>query len=141
MADIFDKHTKRILKSVDTSKYITDGEYYEEGRYIINPQFVPQCASKYIFIEVGDTLREMTQIEKDAADWVEPPPEPIPPTAEEVEKSRKRDIANGIAEKYTLADENALMRKLHTGESLLGDADIQDWLNWVATKKSEHPKV
>ena len=64
-----------------------------------------------------------------------------PPTAEEVEKTRKRDIANGIAEKYTLADENSMMRKLHTGESLLGDTDIQDWLNWVATKKSEHPKV
>lgn len=141
MADMFDKQEKRILKSRDTSKYIPGGEYYEVDRYIKNPQFVPDCLSKYIFIEVDDTLREMTQIEKDAVDWVEPPPEPIPPTVEEVEKSRKKDIADGILEKYTLADENSMMRKLHTGESLLDDTDIQDWLNWVATKKSEHPKV
>ena len=141
MADIFDKQKKRILTSVDTSKYIPLGEYYEAGRYIINPQFVPDCMSKYIFIEANDSLREMTQIEKDVVDYIAPPPEPIPPTAEEVEKTRRKDIANGILEKYTLADENSMMRKLHTGESLLGDVDIQDWLDWAAEKKAEHPKV
>ena len=83
----------------------------------------------------------MNMQEKADVDYVAPPPEPTPPTAEEVEKTRKRYIADGIAEKYTLADENSIMRKLHTGKSLLGDADIQDWFNWVAEKKAEHPKV
>ena len=62
----------------------------------------------------------MTTQEKADEDYIPPTPEPTPPTVEEVEKTRKRDIADGIAEKYTLADENAMMRKLHTGESLLG---------------------
>lgn len=93
MADIFDKLTKRILKSVDTSKYVQWGEYYDADRYIINPAFVPDCVSKYIFVEGDDTLREMTQQEKDAEDYVAPPP---PPTPEEIEESRLNKIQKEI---------------------------------------------
>ena len=91
MADIFDKHTKRILKSVDTSKYLPEGEYYEDDRYIIAPTFVPDCASKYTLVEADNTIREMTQQEKDAEDYVAPTVPPTLPEAKVVRQNKIKD--------------------------------------------------
>ena len=102
MSDIFDKLTKIILKSRDTNKYIQGGEYYEADRYIINPAFVPDCVSKYIFIEVDDTLREMTPQEKDAEDYVAPPTPPTLPDAKVMRQNAiKEECKNYINAAYT----------------------------------------
>ena len=143
MATVINIKTLKIKLSVNTPDYMRiGGKYYDDGnwRKLNELPPLPTCEKKY-WKWGGSAVVEMTTQEKADEDYIPPIPEPTPPTVEEVEKTRKRDIADGIAEKYTLADENSMMRKLHTGESLLGDTDIQDWLNWVATKKSEHPKV
>lgn len=142
MATVINITTFKINESVNTPDYMSiGGKYYDDGNWRkLNelPQ-LPTCEEKY-WEWSGSAVVEMTAQERADEDYI-PTPEPTPPTAEEVEKTRHRDIASGIAEKYTLADEVSMIRKLHTGESLLDDIDIQDWLNWVATKKSEHPKV
>lgn len=143
MANIINIVTFEIVYSANTPDYTKAGKIHFDGgnwRELHKLLALPMCDKKYWKWD-GSAVVEMTTQEKADEDYIPPTPEPTPPTVEEVEKTRKRDIADGIAEKYTLADENAMMRKLHTGESLLGDADIQDWLNWVASKKSEHPKV
>ena len=143
MATVININTLEIKYSVNTPDYMKVGEkYYDNGnwRELHKLPDLPTCAKKY-WKWTGSAVVEMTTQEKADVDYIPPPPEPIPPTAEEIEKTRHRDIANGIAEKYTLADENSMLRKIATGESLLSDADIQDWFNWVAEKKAEHPKV
>ena len=138
MADIFDKLTKRILKSVDTSKYIPNGEYYEADRYIINPAFVPDCASRYTFVDVDDTIREMTQQEKDAEDYVAPPP---PPTAEEIEATRKINVQNEIKKTYPEhTDEFEEIRKILATE-FPGNARAQAYNTTVEAAKAKYPKV
>ncbi|MCK5431430.1 MAG: hypothetical protein KAJ03_01735 [Gammaproteobacteria bacterium] len=138
MADIFDKHTKRILKSVDTSEYLPNGKYYEADRYIIAPTFVPGCESKYIFVEADNTIREMTQLEKDAVDYVAPP---HPPTAEEIEATRKQNVQTEIRKSYPEhTDEFEEIRKILATE-FPGNARAQAYNTTVEAAKAKYPKV
>lgn len=57
MSNVLHKITKVYLKSVNTPDFSTD-------EYLINP-ILPECDKKFWIIE-GDTIREMTQVEKDA---------------------------------------------------------------------------
>ncbi|MCK4529058.1 hypothetical protein KAW18_16965 [candidate division WOR-3 bacterium] len=57
MANILNKLTKQYLRSVNTPDFSPD-------EYLINP-VLPPCDQKFWVIE-GDTIREMTQPEKDA---------------------------------------------------------------------------
>ena len=141
MAKVFNRETKQYLESVNTPDYDRPtGKHWDNGNWIINPTFVPDCESKYIVVE-GNDIREMVTEEKAIVDYVEPIPEPEPPTAEEVDKKRKFDIADEIALKHTPADEISYVRKLLTGESELTDADIMEWLADVANAKAKYPKV
>lgn len=134
MADVFDKETNRILNSVNTPDYLTD-------KYIINPKFVPECEPKYIVVESDDTLREMTQLEKNEVDYVAPPPEP---TAEELaaqaEAERNINIISEIDNVYSRTDEIGIIR-----ESIIKllpyDADVVAWNNVVLEAKAKYPKV
>ena len=140
MGKVFNRITKQYKESVNTPDYKEGGINYDNGNWIINPSFIPDCEKKYMVIE-GDIIREMTVEEKAVIDYVEPIPEPEPPTAEELDKKRKLDIANKIALKHTPADETSYMRKLLTGESELTDVDIMEWAVDVANAKAEYPKV
>ena len=57
MANVLNKTTKQYLRSVNTPDYPT-------SEWLINP-VLPLCDQKFWVIE-GDTIREMTQAEKDA---------------------------------------------------------------------------
>lgn len=57
MANVLNKLTKQYLQSVNTPDY-------PESDWIINP-ILPNCDQKFWLIE-GDSIREMTQSEKDA---------------------------------------------------------------------------
>lgn len=138
MADMFDKQEKRILKSVDTSKYIPGGKYYEADRYIRNPTFVPDCQSKYIFIEVNDTLREMTQIEKDAVDYVAPPPAP---TAAQIEATRLANIRAEIEKTYpNLSGEIVDVWKTLAAE-FPSNTTAQAYNTVILVAETKYPKV
>lgn len=134
MADVFDKETKKLLKSVNTPDYLND-------RYIINPPFIPDCEPKYIVVEVDNTIREMTDLEKNVVDYVSPPPEP---TAEEIaaqaEAERDTNIISEIDNVYSRTDEIGIIR-----ESLIKllpyDADVAAWNNVVLEAKAKYPKV
>ena len=131
MANVFNKITKEYRKSVNTPDY-------PENEWIINPDFVPDCESKYIVVE-GNTIREMTIEEKTIVDYIEPAPEPEPLTEKELEIERNLNIANEIAKIYTLADEISMTRKLITGESSVTDADIIEWFTVIADAKLKYP--
>ena len=57
MSNVLNKHTKQYLRSVNTPDFSPD-------EWLINP-ILPNCDQKFWLIE-GDTIREMTQEEKDA---------------------------------------------------------------------------
>lgn len=57
MSNVLNKFTKQYLRSVNTPDY-------PPSEYLINP-VLPNCDQKFWVIE-GDTIREMTQPEKDA---------------------------------------------------------------------------
>lgn len=138
MADIFDKSTNKLLSSRDTSKYDVGGKYYDADRYIINPAFVPDCVSKYIFVGADDTIREMTQLEKDAEDYVAPPP---PPTAEDIEVTRKQNEQIEIRKTYPeLTDQFDEIRKILAAE-FPGNVRAQAYNTTVELAKSMYPKV
>jgi len=134
MANVYDKETKRLLKSVNTPDYMTD-------RYIINPSFVPGCEPKYIIIEADDTIREMTQAEMDVVDYVAPPPEL---TAEEldvqIEDERKFKVCEEIGKTYDLTDELEIIREALV--ILLPDNEsVSTWHKIVTDAKLKFPKV
>ncbi|MCK5431172.1 MAG: hypothetical protein KAJ03_00435 [Gammaproteobacteria bacterium] len=138
MADIFDKLTKRILKSVDTIKYIPGGEYYEADRYITNPAFVPDCASKYIFVEGDNTIREMTQQEKDAEDYVAPPP---PPTAEQKETTRLSNIRAEIEKTYPNLSGEMIDVWKTLAQEFPGNEKAQAYNTVILDAEAMYPKV
>jgi len=130
MADVFDKETKRLLRSVNTPDYMSD-------RYIINPPFVPDCDPKYIIVEDDNTIREMTDEEKAVVDYVAPPPEPTP---EELEAQRDAKVVDEIAKTYRLTDEIQTIRKKLT-KLFPDDDEIIKWNDVVAAAKAKYPHV
>ena len=138
MADVLNKRTKEYKKSVNTPDYDRlTGEYWDNGNWIINPSFIPDCNIKYIVIE-DDTIRKMTIEEKAIVDYVEPVPEL---TLEELEKIRNANIAIEIAIKYPLPVELALNWKIHTGELTIESLEIVEFRNTVDSAKAKYPKV
>ena len=98
MSDVFDKETKRLLKSVNTPDFQTD-------RYIINPKYVPDCQPKYTVVKLDNTIREMTVEEKAVVDYVEPAPLPTAEElAEKAAEERRQNIKREIALTYSLTD-------------------------------------
>ena len=129
MADVFDKETKRLLRSVNTPDFQTD-------QYIINPDFVPDCESKYIVVELDNTIREMTTDEKEVVDYVAPPPKP---TSEQVEETRKSNIRAEIAKTYSPSDETQIVR-IALVQLLPDDIDVQEWNSVVEAAILMYPK-
>lgn len=141
MSNVFNRITKEYKKSVDTPEYnLPTGKYWDNGNWIVNPEFVPECEPKYMVVE-GDTIREMTADEKAVVDYVAPPPEPVPLTAEELDKNRDIDIANEIAIEYPLPAEMALHWKLHTGELTMDSSEIVEFRAKVELIKAKYPQV
>jgi len=128
MADVFDKITKRLLRSVNTPDYLTE-------QYIINPPFVPDCEPKYIVVELDDAIREMTDEEKAVVDYVAPPPEPTP---EQIEETRKANIREEIAITYSLTDELQIIRKA-LATLLPNDVAVQAWNDVIVAAKLKYP--
>ena len=141
MANIFDKITKEYLISKNTPDYLEGGNSYELNRFIINPKFVPDCESKYIIIEPDNTIREMTEEEKAIIDYVAPLPEPIPLTAEELEKERKFLIAKDISLEYPLSDEIAKVWKVLSGELAIQSFEIVEYRTFVDDIKTAHKEI
>jgi len=141
MANIFNKLQKTYLISKNTPDYLEGGKYYELNKFIINPTFVPMCDSKYIVVEIDDTIREMTIEEKAVVDYVEPTPEPIPLTAEELEKERKFLIAKDIALEYPLSDEIAKVWKVLSGELTVESPEIAEYRTFVDNVKTNYNVV
>jgi len=137
VADIFDKDSKRILRSVNTPDYLEGGRWYVADRFIINPPFVPDCEPKYIVVEFDDTIREMTVDEKAVVDYVAPPPEPTP---EQIEETRKANIREEIAITYSLTDELQIIRKA-LAALLPDDVNVQAWNDAVVAAKLKYPEV
>lgn len=129
MADVFDKTSKRLLKSVNTPDFQTD-------QYIINPKFIPDCEPKYIMVESDNTIREMTTEEKAIVDYVAPPPKPTP---EQIEETRKSNIRAEIAKTYSLTDELQIIRTALV-RLLPDDVDVQVWDDIVVAAKAKYPK-
>jgi len=133
MSNVFNRITKVYKKSVNTPDYPV-------SEWIINPIFIPNCDKKYMVVE-GDTIREMTVKEKEVVDYIEPVPEPLPPTAEELERKRKSDIAAEIANVYTIADELSIHRRLLQGTLKLSDVECVEWLSVIDAAKLKYDKV
>ena len=140
MGKVFNRVTKQYKESVNTPDYKEGGINYDDGNWIINPSFIPDCETKYMVIE-GDIIREMTVEEKAIIDYVAPIPEPEPPTTDEIEKEYNLNVANEIALKYTLADEMSLLWKLQTGELTIDSPEIVEQRQTVADAKLKYPKV
>lgn len=140
MGKVFNRITKQYKESVNTPDYKEGGINYDNGNWIINPSFIPDCEIKYIIIE-NDTIREMTSEEKVIIDYVVPIPEPEPPTIEELEKIRDINIAIEIAIKYPLPAEMALHWKIHTNELTMESPEIVKFREIVTAAKEKYPKV
>lgn len=130
MADVFDKDTKKLLKSVNTPDYMTD-------RYIISPSFVPNCESKYIVVESDNTIREMNTEEKATVDYVPPESEP---TIEELDNIRDQNVRSEIAKTYSMTDELGIIREI-LASLHPEDANVQAWNNVVLAAKAKYPIV
>ena len=141
MANVFDKESKRLLKSENTPDFLEGGKSYEHNRFIINPKFVPDCESKYIIIEPDNAIREMTEEEKAIVNYIAPLPEPIPLTAEELEKERKLLIAKDIALEYPLSDEMSKVWKVLSGELTVESPEIAEYHTFVDNVKTKYNVV
>ena len=131
MADVFDKETKILFKSVNTPDYLTD-------RYIINPAFVPQCESKYIVVNLDNNIREMTAEEKAVVDYVEPIPEPTPEElSAQAEDYRDINVIKEISNTYSLTDELQIIREALT-VLMPENVDVINWNSVVLAAKEKY---
>lgn len=134
MSDQINRTTMQVHKSVNSPDF-PDHTFLK-----INGLIFPECDKRYWKI-VGEQIVEMTIEEKDIVDYIEPQPEPIPPTVEEIEIKRKLNIANDIAKTYSISEEISILRKLQIGELLVSDIEVQDWINTANISKAKYPKV
>ena len=143
MATVIHIETFQIKPSVNTPDYTMVGKvHYDNGnwRELHKLPVLPTCDKKY-WKWNGASVVEMTIEEKAAVDYVEPVPEPEPPTTEELEAERDANIAAEIAIKYPLPAEMALRWKLHIGELTMESPEIVAYRAWVDSAKAKYPKV
>ena len=134
MSDQINRETMQVFKSVNTPDFPSDTFMNISGMVL------PTCDRKYWKI-IGEQVVEMTVEEKTVVDYIEPAPEPEPPTVEELEAERDANIASEIAIKYPLPAEMALRWKLRTGELTTESPEIVAYRAWVDSAKVKYPKV
>lgn len=138
MANVFNIITMEFRKSVNTPDYNRpSGKQWDDGNWIINPVYVPDCERKYMVVKSDDTIREMTDEEKAVVDYIEPI---IPPTEEELGRQRKDNIISEISLTYSISDEIELLRELEQGVLTITDKKITDWFDVVEAAKEKYPE-
>lgn len=133
MADVINRETKRIYRSVNTP------DYPEPEFMIINGKTLPTCEIKYWKI-VDDEIVEMSSEEKAVVDYVQPPPEP---TVEELylqaANERRQNIKIEIEKTHSLTDEIGIIREALV-KMLPDNMDILKWNDVVVAAKAKYPK-
>lgn len=134
MADVINRETKRIYRSVNTP------DYPEPEFMVINCKILPSCEEKYWKI-VDDKIVEMSTKEKAVVDYVAPPPEPtVEELALHAANERRQNIKIEIEKTYLLTDEIGIIREALV-KMLPDDVDVQAWNDVVVAAKAKYPKT
>lgn len=142
----YDYTHKASVYLISTKEYLTnvDATLYEGVDNAIIGAVMPDMVEPRFTEISGDEIVAMAQEIIDAIKTAEAEvkaAEDAVKEAEKVEKERCKSIADDIGIIYTSSQETAFNRRLHTGESVLTDPDIMEWLADVAEIKAKYPKV